>query len=162
MELGSPSFIGKRQQHLNCDTEVSFDFSAKSENEKAGLIIFQDENHFYYLCTSVEQKKPVLQLFKSSTNEKSMELLAQANLTSEKVLLRIDARGDQYSFHYAQNPNDWIILKDKVDGKFLSTQVAGGFIGCVFGMYATSSGVETTNSASFKYLRYEGDDVMYK
>lgn len=162
MELGNPSFIGKRQQHLNCNAEVSFDFSAKTANEKAGLIIFQDENHFYYLCKSVDQGKTVMQLFKSSTDGKSMELLTQANLTSEKVLLRIDAKGDQYSFHYAQNPNDWILLKDKVDGKFLSTQVAGGFIGCVFGMYATSSGIETANSASFQYLRYKGDDVMYK
>jgi len=162
MELGNPSFVGKRQQHLNCNTEVSLDFSAKADNEKAGLIIFQDENHFYYLCKSVDKGKAVMQLFKSTTDGKSMELLTQADLSSEKALLRIDVRGDQHSFYYAQNPNDWILLKDKVDGKFLSTQVAGGFIGCVFGMYATSSGIETTNSASFEYFRYKGDDEIYK
>jgi alpha-N-arabinofuranosidase len=162
MELGNPSFIGKRQQHLYCQTEVSVDFSPKGENEKAGLIIFQDENHFYYLCKSIDQGKAVVQLYKSKTEGKDMDLLAQANLESAKVLFRIDAKGDQYSFHYAQTPDQWILLKDKVDGKFLSTQVAGGFIGCVFGMYTTSSGEESTNSASFNYLRYEGNDPMYK
>jgi xylan 1,4-beta-xylosidase len=162
MELGNPSFIGKRQQHLHCNTEISLDFSAKSDNEKAGLIIFQDEKHFYYLCKSMDQEKVVVQLFKSNAEGKSMDLLAQASTSSEKVLLRIDADGDQYSFRYALQANDWVLLKDMVDGKFLSTQVAGGFIGCVFGMYATSSGAETSNSASFKYLRYVGDDSIYK
>ncbi|MDQ6480102.1 family 43 glycosylhydrolase [Dyadobacter sp. LHD-138] len=49
MELGNPSFIGKRQQHLYCTAEIELDFKPKSENEKAGLTILQDESHFYYL-----------------------------------------------------------------------------------------------------------------
>jgi alpha-N-arabinofuranosidase len=92
-----------------------------------------------------------------------MELIELSSITSsDPVLLRIDAEGEQYSFRYAEKPNDWVLLKDKVDGTFLSTQVAGGFIGCIFGMYATSSGEATSNSASFKSMRYEGNDPMYK
>jgi alpha-N-arabinofuranosidase len=162
MDLGNPSFIGKRQQHLYCTAETEVNFAAKSDNEKAGLIIFQDEKHFYYLCTSTDQGKAVVQLYKSSTDSKTMDLMTQAEVTTAKVLFRITAEGEQYSFSYAVKPNNWILLKDKVDGTFLSTQVAGGFIGCVFGMYATSSGEATSNSASFKYLKYSGDDPMYK
>jgi xylan 1,4-beta-xylosidase len=29
-------------------------------------------------------------------------------------------------------------------------------------MYTTSSGDQTTNSASFKYLKYSGNDPMFK
>lgn len=162
MDLGNPSFIGKRQQHLNCTTQTALTFAAKSDNEKAGLIIFQDEKHFYYLCKSMDQGKPVVQLFQSNTESKTMDLMTQVSVNSDNVILRIDAEGEQYSFHYAVKPNAWILLKDKVDGTFLSTQTAGGFIGCVLGMYATSSGAETTNSASFQYLRYSGNDAMYK
>jgi alpha-N-arabinofuranosidase len=162
MDTGDPSFIGKRQQHLYCSAETEVDFSPKSDNEKAGLIIFQDEKHFYYLSKSMNQGKAVVQLFKSNTESETMDLLAEVPVTSDKVKFRIDAAGEQYSFHYAVKPNDWVLLKDKVDGTFLSTEVAGGFIGCVFGMYATSSGVETSNTASFGYLRYEGKDPMYK
>ena len=163
MEFGNPSFIGKRQQHLYCTAETSLDFSAKSDNEKAGLVIFQDEKHFYYLCKSTDQNKPMIQLFKSTDN-KTMELLTQMPLdvSAKNIQLRITAEGELYSFHFAQKPNSWTLLKDKVDGKFLSTQVAGGFIGCIFGMYATSSGSETSNQAAFKYLSYTGDDPMYK
>jgi xylan 1,4-beta-xylosidase len=162
MDLGNPSFIGKRQQHLFSIAETEVDFSATSDNEKAGLIIFQDEKHFYFLCKSTDQGKGVVQLFKSNTESKAMDLLVQAQVDSDKVLLRIDAEGEQYSFRYAIKPNDWKLLKDNVDGTFLSTQVAGGFIGCVFGMYATSSGEGTSNKASFRYLKYSGNDPMYK
>jgi xylan 1,4-beta-xylosidase len=164
MELGNPSFIGKRQQHLFCTAETDLSFNATANNEKAGLVIFQDEKHFYYLCKSTDQGKPVVQLFKSGTENTTMELLAQVPVTGDakKVLLKITAEADQYSFHFATKKDAWTLIKDKVDGKFLSTQVAGGFIGCVFGMYATSSGSPSTNQASFKSLSYSGKDPMFE
>jgi xylan 1,4-beta-xylosidase len=164
MDLGNPSFIGKRQQHLYCSTETSLDFSAKSDNEKAGLIVFQSENNFYYLCRSIDQGKDVLQLFKSGGENKTMSLLAQTPLSTsaKKIMLRINAAGDSYRFEYALKPNDWKLLKDKVDARFLSTETAGGFVGCVFGLYATSSGEPSSNTASFSYLKYSGNDPMYK
>ncbi|REA64248.1 glycoside hydrolase family 43 protein [Dyadobacter luteus] len=163
MEMGNPSFIGKRQQHLYCTTDTEIDFSAKSENEKAGLTVFQDESHFYFIGKSLENGKPVMQLYKSGADKKSMELLAQQALTdgSKPVKLRIEAKGDTYSFYFSKG-SQWELLQDKVDAKLLSTQVAGGFIGCLFGMYATSSGEQTSNSASFKYLKYSGNDPMFQ
>lgn len=164
MDLDNPAFIGKRQQHLYCSAETSVDFSAASDNEKAGLVIFQDEKHFYYVCKSTDQNKGVVQLFKSNTESKTMDLLAQVLLpaSAKNVFLRINAEGEFYSFQFALKPNEWTLLKGKVDGKFLSTHVAGGFIGCMFGMYATSSGASTSSQASYKYLRYSGKDPMYK
>jgi xylan 1,4-beta-xylosidase len=163
-ETGNPSFIGKRQQHMYCTTETELTFAPKAAGEKAGLVVFQDEKHFYYLCKSVDNGKPMLQLLKSTADAKQPELLAQAPLKSAtaSVQLRIKAQGDTYGFHFSENGKTWTTLKDKVDGKFLSTQVAGGFIGCLFGMYATSSGQPTSNTASFKWLKYEGNDPVYK
>lgn len=164
MDLGNPAFIGKRQQHLHCSAETELNFSAGNDLEKAGLVIFQDEKHFYFICKSKDNDREVVQLFKGNTSGKTMDLLAQAPLSvsSKKVLLRIRAEGAYYSFHFAQQSNDWKQLKDKVDAKFLSTHEAGGFIGCCFGLYATSSGASTTNKAFFKWLWYKGDDPMYK
>lgn len=163
MDLKNPSFVGKRQQHIFCTAETAIRFTPKSSDEKAGLIIFQDENHFYYMTQSVDQGKPVIQLY-SGNKEGSMTLMTQKPLdqNAKQLYLKIDARGAHYDFYYALKPNKWSLLQKDVDGKFLSTQAAGSFIGCLFGMYATSSGKETTNSASFEYLRYEGNDPMYK
>ncbi|RZL50760.1 MAG: glycoside hydrolase family 43 protein [Pedobacter sp.] len=162
MGNGNPSFIAKRQQHLTCTASTEMSFDAKTDNEKAGLLIFQGENNFYYICKSVDKGKAIVQLYKASKTD--MDLLAQQPLTATagKLYLRINANKDMYSFSYATKTNDWKLLKENVDGKFLSTQTAGGFIGSVFAMYATSSGKESTNKASFKWLNYKGDDEIYK
>ena len=164
MEMQNPSFIGKRQQHLNCAIETKLNFSAATDQEKAGLIVFQNESHFYYLCKTVDNGKPAIHLYKSTTDSKTMETIAQITIptTQAEVWFRIQAKGEFYAFEYALKANDWKTLKDNVDAKFLSTHVAGGFIGCIFGMYATSSGNESSNACSYKYLSYEGNDPMYK
>ncbi|HEX9956690.1 MAG TPA: glycoside hydrolase family 43 protein, partial [Fibrella sp.] len=163
MDMGNPSFIGKRQQHLYSMAETELNFSPRSDKEKAGLMIFQDERHFYLLSKSTAQGKDMLQLFKSNPKDKSMELLTEVPLTAKagKVGLRIASMGGTYSFSFSDDAKNWKLLKDNVDAKFLSTKEAGGFIGCLYGLYATSSGEPTTNSASFQYLTYKGDDPMY-
>lgn len=164
MDFGNPSFIGKRQQHLYSTAETALQFTPTSPNEKAGLVIFQDESHFYFLCKSQAEGKEVLQLYSSIAKEKSMELLTEVplNAKTEKVGLRISSAGDTYSFFFSTDFKNWTLLKDKVNGKFLSTKEAGGFIGCLYGMYATSSGEKTSNIASFNYLKYSGNDPMYR
>ncbi|MET4106291.1 xylan 1,4-beta-xylosidase [Hymenobacter sp. UYP22] len=162
-EPGNPAFIGKRQQHMYCTTETELNFTAKSAKEKAGLVVFQDEKHFYYLCKTLADGKPVLQLLKSRPDAAEPELLAQAPLKSAagKVQLRITAAADTYGFQFSENAKTWTSLKEKVDARFLSTQTAGGFIGCLIGMYATSSGAPTTSTAAFQWLKYAGNDPVY-
>jgi xylan 1,4-beta-xylosidase len=163
METGNPSFIGKRQQHLYCNAETQLDFRPQSDHEKAGLTIFQDEQHAYFIAKSLDNNKPVIQLYKSGPEGKAMELLSQIPLAdaASAVKLRISAEGASYSFYFSTG-NSWQMLKDKLDAKYLSTKVAGGFTGCLFGMYATSSGEKTTNAASFNYLKYSGNDPVFE
>lgn len=158
MELGNPSFLGKRQQHINSSVDISLEFSPQKMNEKAGLIIFQNENHFYFLSKSLGY----IQLYKSSTS--SMDLLAQVPISNhlKKIYLRIMSNENSYNFYFSKNAKTWEIIKENVDAKFLSTLVAGGYIGCVYGLYATSNGEYSSNTASFNYLRYKGSDSVYK
>jgi xylan 1,4-beta-xylosidase len=106
-----------------------------------------------------------VQLFKGIKNEKAMELVAEKLLIRGKqqdIRFRIIANGANYAFEYAPVNGAWVTLKKDVDGKFLSTEVAGGFIGNVFAMYATSSGSASTNTANFKSFNYTGADSVYK
>ena len=164
MEMGSPAFVGKRQQHLYNTIETKIDFTAAAANEKAGLAVFQSESHFYFMTKSINNGKEVVQLFKGKPKEKVMEMITEAPLqtTSSKLHLKITAEGDSYSFYYSADGENWNLLKDKVDAKFVSTKTAGGFVGCIYGMYATSSGEQSSNTASFKFLKYSGNDPMYR
>jgi xylan 1,4-beta-xylosidase len=164
MDLGSPSFVGKRQQHLYNTLETVMNFTPATANEKAGLAVFQSESNFYFVAKSISNGKDVVQLFKGKPKEKVMEMITEIPLqtTSSKLYLKINAEGDNYSFYYSADGENWSLLKDKADAKFVSTKTAGGFVGCIYGMYATSSGEQSSNAASFKYLKYSGNDPVYR
>ena len=58
--------------------------------------------------------------------------------------------------------DSWQLLVDNVDGKYLSTKVAGGFVGCLYTMYATSNGHPSNNEAVFDWFECKNDDDVYK
>jgi xylan 1,4-beta-xylosidase len=159
---GNPSFVGYRQQHLKCEVTTALTFSPVADNEKAGFVIFQNENHFYYLCQSIKNGKPVVQLYQS-TDKKEMILLASQELTSlkQQLYLKIKAKGALYDFLFSTDNHKWNVLKDSVDAKFLSTETAGGFVGVVIGMYGTSQGSSSTSKAHFDWFEYKGLDDVY-
>ncbi|HEY0060402.1 MAG TPA: glycoside hydrolase family 43 protein, partial [Flavisolibacter sp.] len=86
----NPSFAGFRQQHHTATVTTRLKFSPAAENEKAGMVIFQNETNYYYLCKSVSAGKPVVQLYQSSGD--TMLLLTGRQLPSAKrdVYLRIE------------------------------------------------------------------------
>jgi alpha-N-arabinofuranosidase len=161
MGLGNPAFIGKRQQHLTSSATTEMTFEAQKPNEKAGMLIFQGEYNFYYICKSVKEGKQVVQLYQGNPKSKTMDLLTEMPISGKKIQFKIEAQRAYYSFHFAENPGKWKLLKDKVDGKFLSTQNAGGFVGSLFALYATSSGEPSNNMATYKWLDYNGNDAVY-
>lgn len=153
----NPSFLGHRQQHIIGEASISVKFDADAENEKAGLLAFQNETHFYYAALSKENEKPVVQLYKAN------ELIETITLENEisEVDFEIRFVEDEYTFYY-KTENDWQQLGETQDGKFLSTQVAGGFVGVTLGLYTTSNGKESKNEAFFNWFRYSGNDEVYR
>jgi alpha-N-arabinofuranosidase len=163
-----PAFLAFRQEHLAGSAATELAFTPASENEKSGLAVFQNEKHFYYLCRSIKDGIPVIQVFKSSDkpDPAEMELVASQvlpkKINGKSIGLKIEAHGATYAFFYALSPGRWTILKDSVDAKFLSTRTAGGFVGCVYALYATSLGMPSARTAHFNWFDYQGNDVIYK
>ncbi|TDN90347.1 alpha-N-arabinofuranosidase [Salegentibacter sp. 24] len=153
----NPSFLGHRQQHLEGTASLSVAFEAKAENEKAGLLAFQNENHYYYAALSVKNKKPVVELYKADKLMESIVLDKKVN----KVDFKLEFEEDDYTFYY-KIKNDWKQLGKTQDGEFLSTKVAGGFVGVTLGLYTTSNGLESENHALFNWFEYSGDDDVYE
>ena len=156
MGTGNPAFIGKRQQHLLCKASTELNFTARAKNEKAGLLIYQSEFNFYYLCKSIQGGRQVLQIFKGNKQNNNMSLIKQVYVGKSKLYLQIEADKSVCNFYYSNNAKDWKLLAGGLDGKYLSTKVAGGFVGSLFALYATSSGLTSDNKASFKWLDYAG------
>ncbi|HEX9934304.1 MAG TPA: glycoside hydrolase family 43 protein [bacterium] len=166
---GNPRFIGRRQQHANGYAAASMHFSPEAADEKAGLLVFQNERHFYYLCQSLESGTAVVQLYQSPVGGPSdapMESLASRPLPEKHrgapLRLKIEGRGKEVAFFYACGSDKWTLLKDNVDARFLSTKTAGGFVGCMFAMYATSLGKPSDNTVCFDWFEYRGNDEVYR
>ncbi|WP_116127565.1 glycoside hydrolase family 43 protein [Lewinella sp. IMCC34183] len=153
-----PSFIGQRQQHHRGEISTLLEFDPSTPEEKAGLLAFQSETHHYLLAKSFAGGQPVVQLLRAGEN--GMEELASAPVEAGPLRLRISFDGGAYAFSYAPEGGDYQELIAGVDGKYLSTEDAGGFVGTVIGMYATSSGTASDKTASFDWLRYTGNDAV--
>ncbi|MEO6733397.1 MAG: glycoside hydrolase family 43 protein [Ferruginibacter sp.] len=164
----NPSFVGFRQPHLKGHASTAIWFAATASNEKAGLLVFQSEQHYYFLCQSLANGKPVVQLYKGTGNKSNataailMTSMAVKLKKDNELLLKITANGDTYSFFYATQPSDWKLLKANADAKFLSTKEAGGFVGCMYAMYATSDGLPTNAQASYHWFECMNEDDVYK
>lgn len=162
-ENGNPSFIGFRQGYVNGTTEIKLDFTPANENEQAGLIVFQNEKHYYFFAKTIINGKPAIALYKGAGNKNvngKPELMVSQSLSSDQtILLRITAEKDKYNFSYSiGNSKKLITLVKDVDARFVSTRSAGGFVGVIHGMYTTSNGQASGNKAVFQSFMSASND----
>ena len=148
----NPSFLGWRQPHLRGRATVSLEFLPRKDTEKAGLLVFQSEHNFYYLCKTMKDGTAMVQLYRSTAGD-DMELMTSQTLPdnpkSGRIELKVEARGGTYAFFHASRPGEWHQIGEDVPASYLSTKVAGGFVGCLYALYATSLGTPGAATAYF-------------
>lgn len=151
-ELANPSFIGRRQQHMHFTAQTAVEFSPQSAYECAGLVLVQNNNfHFRFVVTKGDESA-VIRLIKRSHGEE--EILAQRDIRAGLFYLKTEAHEQEYNFYAATEPDQWQLIAAAVDGRILSTPVAGGFVGTYIGMYASSNGQPSANKAYFDWFDY--------
>ena len=154
-EQTNPSFVGRRQQHIHFKAQCAMEFKPENENECAGMALIQN-NNFHFLFAITNRDKSVLRLIKRSHGED--DILAEQPVPSDEIYLRVKAHEQSYNFYFADQLNEWHTLAENVDGRILSTPVAGGFVGAFIAMYASSNGEPSTNHADFDWFEYIGLD----
>jgi alpha-N-arabinofuranosidase len=137
---GQPSFVGRRQQHLDATATTAMRWTPSRDGDRAGLVAFQSENNWYWLAVGQVEGKRVVQVIERAWREpaRSDSVLATAPLpaTDSTVYLRIAAHKRAYDFSYATTPDHWTTLVAGADGTALSTKAAGGFVGVLFALHA--------------------------
>lgn len=151
-DKNNPSLILRRQTHLYGEFTTEIDFIPNADNEMAGLVIMQNENHYYF----INKTKATLQVLKKS--EEGYEELASVPYTDNNVHMQISADGAVYHFRYSKDGSTFQNLITDVDATYLSTETAGGFVGCMYGLYASSNGKPSENQAIFNYVEIENKD----
>ena len=68
--------------------------------------------------------------------------------------MKVEAKGQSYSFYVTTEVECWIPVTERADGRILSTNSAGGFVGAYIGMYASSNGKPSDNCVDFDWFEY--------
>lgn len=165
--LDCPSFVGRRQQHMNFNACTKMEFNPQSENEAAGLALIQNNNHQFRLEYTIENGERIIRLIKHISKvdldfaaktfnyENIEEKLAQKAFESKVIYLKVCARGQDYSFYCGDSLYSMEPLIENVNGRILSPDMAGGCSGTYIGMFASSNGKLSKSAADFDYFEYK-------
>ncbi len=137
-ELKPTSTLFLRQQHSAFTFTVTLAYKPLSSNNLAGITCLQNEKmNYVFGITKIDNNYYLL----LERNDKSgSKVLASVQIDIKNpVQLQVNADGDNYMFNYSVNGAGFVNLGGAVSGDILSTNVAGGFTGCLIGLHATTA-----------------------
>ncbi len=130
-----PSAVFRRIQHHCFSASTRMYFSFENDSQAAGMLLFKDETHFYFLCVRLLDGAPHVCVEKSGSES---QLIAAAPLDGKCsfVELRIESSGSVFDFYFAPDGKNESLLAGNLPARYLSTAEAGGFTGTTIGLYA--------------------------
>ena len=120
------------------------------------MVLYRHPFHRYEL--GVRRVAGSREVFVRQTIGESLSTItASAPLPGDApVELRIEANPREYSLSYSQ-AGDGTRELDRAQARFLSSEVAGGFVGTYVGLYATGNGEPATTPAAFDWFDYRAE-----
>lgn len=150
-DRSNPSCLLRSQTSMDFAARCLMEFEPRAEGECAGMVIMQNEDFLFRLELGRDADGPLLRALRRS--EGNDELLGTARPAGAgRLHLKIEAAGQDFRFDYALEPEAWIAVAEGADGRILSTDRAGGFVGACVGLYASAGGRDSDNVAEFDYF----------
>jgi xylan 1,4-beta-xylosidase len=156
--LDSPTWVGRRQQQMRVHVATLVDFVPTRDGDEAGLSVYMNPDHRYEL--GVRRAQGTRQVFVRQRIGPFVEAItAQAALAGdEPIVLQAEATPTGYAFSYglATGADAAATLPlGQAASRYLASEVAGGFTGVYFGLYATGNGQPSSTPAQFDWFDYE-------
>ncbi len=149
----SPAFIGRRQQHKECQAKIAMEFSPSSDREEAGLVLLQDDRFHYIFTKTQKDGQTILRI--AGTEHGTCRVIKEIPIQDTKrIYLSAQCNVSAYSFYYGYSEQEMICAADGLDAALLSSSVNGGFTGAYMGMYASSNGSGNSAYADFDWFHY--------
>lgn len=156
-EKESPAYVGVRQQHRSCQSEIVLEPHFSGETDCAGMALLQNEDNQIRMECYEERGQRRIRLMVCIRGEEKRKADQRMEDTGG-IRLRISIEGLEAAFFWKsekeQEDVPWRTLAEKVDLRFLSTEEAGGFTGCTMGMYASGGGKKSSGYADFLQFSY--------
>lgn len=138
-----PAFIGRKQAHAVATVSTALRYTADHDGDRAGLVAMQSDDDYLFFGVQRERGRQVLTLSARKTAQDprqgrvlaSVPLARQDGSAARPVYLKLSIDGGVLGAAYALRKDQWNSLAAGVDATFLSTKLAGGFVGTVIGLY---------------------------
>lgn len=137
-DLDSPTYIGLRQQSMNYVLSAQLDI-ALADGGEAGLVILQNEQYSVRLVVCREENQTTVKMIARIDGEET--ILGSCLVTDNTVILDIHGSGQEVK-GVCHTSDGTLTIAEGVNVHYLSTEVAGGFVGCTLGVYATSQAAD--------------------
>lgn len=148
----NPTFIGRRQQHLNFLATANLQLNPKSEGDEAGLTIYM-KNYTHYDLTlrrAADGKTHLLLRYRLGLLHHVEKDIA---LPGHAATLRIEGRPEAYSFAYSLDGKTFTQLGD-MNTRFISSEAGGGFTGAYIALFAQKEKPDSQATASVSSFHY--------
>ena len=145
--MGRPSYLAIRQQHHGFAVAATLSVKELADGTKAGIALVQNEA--YQLRVEVTDGKAEAVLYEKGIGGSK----GIVNINADTVTLLIQVNGLEASVAVMEGGKEQEIVP-RLDIRSLSTEVAGGFVGCTAGMYAETEAKEAV-AVLFKNFSYQ-------
>jgi xylan 1,4-beta-xylosidase len=153
-DVASPAWLGQRQRHFCVRVAICLEFRAESETEEAGLVVRMNERHHYEIFVARRAGKSSVVLRRRIGGLRAEVAVAPLSPSeSSRLVLAIEADRDRYAFSFGASETALRLLGEG-ETRYLSTEVAGGFTGVYFAMYASGNGAPCRHPADFDWFDY--------
>jgi xylan 1,4-beta-xylosidase len=144
-------FVGRRQEHPYCEVAACLMFSPEKENEEAGLAVFMDERHHSTISFRKKGDKHEI-VVKRRIGVLAAEVATEL-VEENQIVLVIHADPRWYRFGFRTADGSFKEL-GAAEVRYHSTEVAWGFTGVYFGVFATGNGSPCTSPAYIDWFDY--------
>jgi xylan 1,4-beta-xylosidase len=157
-DVASPAWVGKRQRHFAVRAAVCVEFHPETEGEEAGIVVRMNERHHYEIFVTQRGGRPsVVVRRRIGTLRAEVAVRPLEPDQASRLVLAVDAERSKYVFSCGPSEQELATLAEG-ETRYLSTEVAGGFTGVYFAMYASGNGAPCRAPADFDWFEYAARD----
>jgi alpha-N-arabinofuranosidase len=144
-DLAPKAFVGRRQQHFGCTASTLLEFEPEGAEEAGLCVRANEENHYDLFVTSAGAGRAIVLRARRLAQTETVLCMP---IAPGAVELTIQAQPNSYEFFWSQRG----VMRSlgSLPTRHLSTEIAGGFTGVYFGMYALGASAR----ADFDWFDY--------
>lgn len=150
----SPTFVGRRQEHIEFVSTVSLSLENADISDEAGICLYRENTSHYDFFVRQEEGRAQSIVLRFRLGSMS-HIEKVVPLKSKAVLLRIRANREYYFFDYSTDGGHFWHCAGQMNCRYLSSETVGGFTGVVIGLYASAASENSKAYGEFKWFDYE-------